>query len=171
MIHVYCGEGKGKTSAAMGLALRGINAGWKVVIVQFLKGSESGEIAVLKNLPNVTVLRGKQSSKFSFQMNEAELAAARVIHDENLAQALTLVEGGACNMLILDESLGALSKDLLDEETLRSLLVNRGDELEIVLTGRGVPPFVEDAADYITEMKCQRHPYEEGVAARKGVEF
>lgn len=181
MIHVYHGDGKGKTTAAMGLVLRAAAAGWRVVVVQFLKGRRSGEAAAMDGLPGVTVLRGKSSPKFSFQMDDEERAHAYKAHTENLRQARGLVEEGSCELLVLDEALGALAKGLLDEDEVRELLAcavsdgsdrSEGDgELELVVTGRGLPDFIEEAADYITEMKCVRHPYQRGIKARKGVEY
>ncbi len=171
MIHIYHGNGKGKTTAAMGLALRALGVGYRVVIVQFLKGGKSGEIEMLCQLPNVTILRGKNSTKFSFQMNEDEKKAATALHDDHLEQATAWIERGECDLLILDEILDALATGLLDEKRLRTLLANRPDEWELVFTGRNPPAFLRDAADYITEMRCEKHPYERGIAARKGIEF
>jgi len=171
MIHLYHGDGKGKTTAAMGLALRAAGSGLNVVIVQFLKGRESGEIELLDAMPDVTVLRGKNGCKFSAQMDPGERRAATAIHEENLQEALALAYSGACDMLILDEALGALSTGLLGVETVRGIVTNPPPGLELVLTGRKPPAFITDAADYITEMRCIRHPYTKGVAARRGIEW
>lgn len=171
MIHVYYGEGKGKTTAAVGLALRAAGNGLSVVLVQFLKGRVSGEITLLRQQPMVTVLRGKEGGKFSFQMDEQQRQAARSLHEANLAEALRLVQADACDLLVLDEALGALACGLLPEQPLRQLLEVPPPGLEIVLTGRPAPDFVLQQADYITEMKCRRHPYTQGVAARKGIEY
>lgn len=173
MIHIYHGEGKGKTSAAVGLALRALGAGWKVCVVQFLKGTVSGEIEILRTLPGVTVLRDHNLGKFSFQMTEEERAAARRAHDANLQQALELARQGDVQLLVLDEIFAALSTGLIDAGLVRrtaDLAAEQGTP-ELVLTGRNPPEFLLEQADYITEMKCQRHPYQKGVAARKGVEF
>lgn len=171
MIHLYHGDGKGKTTAAMGLALRAAGSGLNVVIVQFLKGRESGEINLLGAMPNVTVLRGKNSFKFSFQMDSGERQAAAEAHEENLQEALELAYSGACDVLILDEALGALSTGLLGAELVRGLVINPLPGLELILTGRKPPEFIMDAADYITEMRCIRHPYTKGVDARRGIEW
>ena len=126
LLHLYYGDGKGKTTAAMGLALRALGSGKKVVIVQFLKGGKSGEIPLLEQL-GATVYRGKAGQKFVFQMNDAEKAATRAL------------QGPAGQ--------------------------------ECVLTAHAAPQWMLDAADYVTEMKCIRHPYQKGIAARKGVEY
>ena len=102
LVHLYCGEGKGKTTAAMGLALRALGHGEAVVIVQFLKGGETGELAGLRKLGAV-ILRGKAGQKFAFQMNEAEKAETRALQTENLQKALAL----PCDLLILDEACAA----------------------------------------------------------------
>lgn len=171
MIHLYHGDGKGKTTAAMGLALRALGAGRRVTIVQFLKGSASGEIEMLQKLPGVAVLRGKNSDKFSFRMDAEERERARRAHNENLEAAMRRLQEGQCDFLVLDEALGALSAGLLEEETLRRLVDGLPGQAELVLTGRGPGAWLREAADYCTEMKCEKHPYQKGVAARKGVEF
>ena len=109
LVHLYCGEGKGKTTAAMGLALRALGHGEAVVIVQFLKGGETGELAGLRKLGAV-ILRGKAGQKFAFQMNEAEKAETRALQTENLQKALAL----PCDLLILDEACAACRLGLVD---------------------------------------------------------
>ena len=137
LLHLYYGDGKGKTTAAMGLALRALGSGKKVVIVQFLKGGKSGEIPLLEQL-GATVYRGKAGQKFVFQMNDAEKAATRALQDKDL---------------------------------LRRAVLQRPAGQECVLTAHAAPQWMLDAADYVTEMKCIRHPYQKGIAARKGVEY
>lgn len=171
MIHVYHGDGKGKTTAAMGLALRAAGCGHRVVIVQFLKGRDTGEISVLSGLEGVTVLRGKNSSKFSFQMSPEEKRAALEAHNGNLSAAAELVQRGDCQLLVLDEAIGALDCGLLDIALVTRLVEELPDGVELVLTGRNPSPYILSVADYITEMRCERHPFEKGVAARRGVEF
>lgn len=115
MIHVYHGDGKGKTTAAMGLALRMLAAGRRVVVVQFLKDGESGEARLLAEHFGVPVFAGKASDKFTWSMTSEELAATRELHDGNLASALAELEGAQEGLLVLDEALDALSKGLVDE--------------------------------------------------------
>jgi cob(I)alamin adenosyltransferase len=172
LTHVYYGMGKGKTSAALGLALRASGSGMKVVIVQFLKDTASGELAQLRLLPNVTVLRGKDPAKvFSFEMDDAERAVTRRIHDENLAKAITLVREGDCDVLILDEALDALELGLLDPGAFSELLCGKPPSLELVITGHSPIDWVMQAADYVTQMTKIKHPYDSGVMGRRGVEF
>lgn len=171
MIHAYYGTGKGKTTAAMGLVLRALGAGWSVVVVQFLKGGSSGEISLLETLPSVKVLRGKNSKKFSFQMTQQERILAREAHEENLAEARRLVAANEVDMLVLDEALGALEKGLLSESSIRALLDEKPQNMELIFTGRVLPDYIAEKADYLTEMVEKRHPYQRGVTSRKGVEF
>lgn len=195
MVHLYHGKGKGKTTAAMGLALRVIGHGGKVVIVQFLKDGKSGELAPLKSL-GAEVFSGKEGTKFFAGMNEAERAETRRINDENLRRALEI----ECDLLVLDEACAAVRLGMVDRKLLRAY-VESGDfeesgtmngidkacydesetgaakpkarfgKTEIVLTGRDPERWMLDAADYITEMRCDRHPFERGVGARAGVEY
>ena len=157
LLHLYYGDGKGKTTAAMGLALRALGSGKRVVIVQFLKGGQSGEIPLLEQL-GATVYRGKAGQKFVFQMNEAEKAATRA-----LAQP--------CDLLVLDEAGSAWELDMVDKDLLQQAVLHRPAGQECVLTAHAAPGWMLDAADYLTEMCCRRHPYQKGIAARKGVEY
>lgn len=166
LIHLYWGDGKGKTTAAMGLALRSLHAGRRVVIVQFLKGSETGEIALLRQLGAV-VFRGKAGQKFVFQMNEAEKTATREIQTQNLRSAMA--EAG--DLLILDEACAAWQLDMVDRDLLRQAVEQKPADQELILTGRNPADWMRDIADYQTEMHCWEHPYHQGIPARKGVEF
>ena len=166
LLHLYYGDGKGKTTAAMGLALRALGSGKKVVIVQFLKGGKSGEIPLLEQL-GTTVYRGKAGQKFVFQMNDAEKAATRDLQDRNLTVAMAQ----EADLLVLDEAGSAWELDMVDKDLLRRAVLQRPAGQECVLTAHAAPQGMLDAADYVTEMKCIRHPYQKGIAARKGVEY
>lgn len=166
LVHLYWGEGKGKTTAALGLALRALGHGRRVVLLQFLKGSETGELAGLRTL-GAQIIRGKAGQKFVFQMNEAEKAETRAGQTEMLRQALLLES----ELLILDEACAACRLGMVDEALLRQAVLQKPAEREVVLTGRDPMDWMRDAADYSTEMICRRHPYEKGIAAREGVEF
>ena len=166
LVHLYWGEGKGKTTAAMGLALRALGQGARVVIVQFLKGADTGEVPLLRRL-GAEIYRGKAGQKFVFQMDEAEKAAARAVQNANLAAALAR----PADLLILDEACAAWQLDMVDRALLERAVRERPAGQEVVLTGRAPAPWMEELADYSTEMRCCRHPYEKGVTARKGVEF
>ncbi len=165
-LHLYSGDGKGKTSAAMGLALRAMGAGKSVVIVQFLKSTPSGEIPLLEGL-GATVLRGQCSDKFVFQMTEEERRQNAHLQNELLQKALNL----PCDVLILDEGCAALSLSQVEESLMKSATLHRPQGREVVVTGRNPAQWLVDEADYHTEMVCHRHPYEKNCPARKGIEF
>ena len=166
LVHLYWGAGKGKTTAAMGLALRALGTGRRVAVVQFLKGRDSGEIPLLVGL-GAQVFRGKAGTKFSFQMTGAEKAETRALQTDHLRRALAL----DAELLVLDEACAAWQTDLIDRDLLRAAVLDRPEGREVVLTGREPPEWMREAADYVTEMRCHRHPFEQGVPARRGVEF
>lgn len=166
LLHLYWGEGKGKTTAAMGLALRALGAGLRVTVVQFLKSGTSSELKPLRRL-GAAVYGGKAGTKFVFQMSEEEKAATRALQDANLRAALE----APCDLLLLDEACAAWQLGMVDGALLRRAALERPAGREVVLTGRDPAPWMADAADYSTEMRCHKHPYQRGVPARKGVEF
>ena len=171
MIHVYCGDGKGKTTAAMGLALRMLAAGGRVVVVQFLKDGKSGEVRTLSSRLGVPVFSCAPTGKFTWEMTNEELAAVRKTHDKNLAAALDEVEASGARLLVLDEVLDALAMGLVDESVVTRVLDLGTGELEVVLTGRNPSEDIASHADYLTEMVCKKHPFEQGVPSREGVEY
>lgn len=168
LIHIYCGDGKGKTTCAFGLALRCAGDGYPVRIAQFLKGSETGEVIAMRQMPNVELLRAKQGTKFTFQMNDEEKAQARREHRALLEAAFAHTDG--LRMLVLDEIMAACSTGMIEEEALLGFLKHKPAELEVIMTGRNPSGQLLELADYITEMKKIRHPYDRGIAARRGIE-
>ena len=172
LVHIYYGGGKGKTTAALGLALRAAGSGKKIVIVQFLKDWLCGELESLSLIPNITVLRGKSSGGvFIHEMTEEQKVKTASIHNDNLKQALTLQSEGMCDLLILDEAIDALNLNVLDHSLMDELLDSKPYGLEIVITGHNPTPELLQRSDYITEMVKHKHPYDAGITARKGIEF
>ena len=172
LIHIYYGDGKGKTTAALGLALRASGCGKSVVVVQFLKDWKCGELDSLANLQGITVLRGKaQGSIFFHEMTDEEKLETRTIHDENLKKALDLQENGQCDILVLDEVIDAYNLGALDAVLFRELLNKKPEPLELILTGHSPDAQLLEHADYVTEMVKRKHPYDNGVTARRGIEF
>ncbi len=165
MLHLYWGNGKGKTTAAMGLALRALGHGRRVVIVQFLKDGTSGEIAPLRAAG--AAVYACPNAKFTWLMDEADKAAAREASTRALGQALA----EPFDLLVLDEACAALKSGILDEALLRRAVAFAKNGREVVLTGRDPAPWLQEDADYSTEMRAYRHPYADGVAAREGVEY
>ena len=182
MIHLYYGDGKGKTTAAVGLSVRALGNGWRVVFVQFLKNTPCGEVTALERL-GATVLRGKAGEHFFSKMTDAERRATREISDRNLERALSLCARAgqtAPLLLVLDEVCAACRYDLVDGAAVDSLVRSLRQSphtdaaqapVELVLTGREPPEHFFAAADYITEFRKERHPFDLGIRARKGVEF
>ena len=169
MMHIYYGDGKGKTTAAFGLALRSAGRGRRVVIAQFLKGEDSGERRSMEYVPHVLLLPLPEQIKFVFQMDVVERAECEEGCCRLLRDAVTLAEKDS--LVVLDEVLGALETGVLRLEDVIENLDALPEGCEVVLTGRNPPPALLERADYVTEMKLHRHPYEQGVPAREGIEY
>lgn len=166
LMHLYWGESKGKTTAAFGLALRMLGSGGKVTVVQFLKDGRSSELEPLRKL-GATVYSGQPGTGFFSQMSPEERQQVRARHDDLLRRALET----DCDMLVLDEACAACRLGMVDEELLRQAVLGRPAGREVVLTGRDPADWMQQAADYSTEMRCHKHPYQKGITARKGVEY
>lgn len=170
LIHIYCGDGKGKTTAAVGLAVRCAGRGNKVLLVQFLKSRDSGELYSLSKLPDIEVMRGKESKKFTFQMNEEEKHALLIEHNKMFEQVLAKIKNGGYSLLILDEVIGALNAKVFEMPKLIEFLRHKPEDLEVVLTGRNPAPELVEFADYVSEMRKVKHPMDKGIMAREGIE-
>lgn len=170
LIHIYCGDGKGKTTAAVGLAVRCAGRGNKVLLVQFLKSRDSGELYSLAKLPDIEVMRGKESKKFTFQMNEEEKHALLIEHNKMFEQVLEKIKNGGYSLLILDEVIGALNAKVFEMLKLIEFLRHKPENLEVVLTGRNPAPELVEIADYVSEMRKVKHPMDKGIMAREGIE-
>lgn len=171
MIHLYCGDGKGKTTAAMGLAMRSAGRGNRVVVAQFLKNADSGERAALSLLPSILLLDAPEIMKFVFQMTPGEKQAERERQTALFDAAVTLTSRERAGLLVLDEMCSAVSTGMVSLERVTEFLDHLPAGLEVVLTGRDPAPELERRADYITEMRKCKHPYDRGVAPRLGVEW
>ncbi|MBO4873353.1 MAG: cob(I)yrinic acid a,c-diamide adenosyltransferase [Lachnospiraceae bacterium] len=169
LIHIYCGDGKGKTTAAVGLAVRAAGAGKKVRFVQFLKNGNSAELAPLR-LIGIETRVSEKPHGFIWTMSEEEKARAAADYTNLLREAFANPDGPV-DLLILDEAVGAAGCGMIPEAELIRFLKERPEELEVVLTGRGPSEALQAQADYITEMKKLRHPFDQGIDARRGIEF
>lgn len=170
LIHLYCGDGKGKTTAAVGLAVRAAGAGQKVLFVQFLKDGSSSEIKTLRATDGIDVLVCEKPYGFIWTMSEEEFAAAARDFAALLRTALAR-SGEGYGLLVLDEAVSACNCGVIAERELLDFFAVRPEGLEVVLTGRDPSEALLAAADYVTEMKKLRHPYDEGRQARLGVEY
>ncbi len=171
LTHVYCGDGKGKTTAAIGLGVRACGSGKRVLLVQFLKGNTSGELAVLKQLAGFEVMPAPEHIKFTFQMTPRELEETALLCGSQFCKVVSEAHAGSCDMLILDEVFGAIHCNLLTNEMLTDFIKNKPPKLELVLTGRDPGPEVLALADYVSEIKKVKHPFDRDIPARKGIEF
>ena len=170
LVQIYYGDGKGKTTAAFGLAFRCAGWGRRVVIAQFLKSGASGEVKAAQRFPELTVLRTKEIHKFTFQMNEEEKAATARNCQDLFRQATALAVEQQARLLVRDEVIDA-SRGFLPMDELCAFLDNRPEGLEVVMTGHSLPQELADLADYITHVRKEKHPYDKGVMARKEIEF
>jgi len=169
LVQVYTGDGKGKTTAALGLALRAAGYGLRVHIVQFLKGWEHyGELAGVKLLPSVTL---RQFGRSGFVNPKRPLPQDYDLARAALADVRAAMLSGEVDIVILDEVNNALELGLLPVEAVLALLDERPANVELVLTGRGAPAAIRERADLVTEMQAVKHPYDSGLVARKGIEY
>lgn len=172
MIHIYCGDGKGKTTAGMGLCLRAAGAGKKVLIYQFLKDNASSERKILEHIPEVTLLKGPETMKFLFRMSLEEKEALKRTYDDVLEKIGRKLQAGelSAEVIFLDEILYAVDREMVDEAVVCHLL-EAGKDREWILTGRYEGGRLWEAADYISVLHKEKHPFDGGVAARKGIEY
>lgn len=167
-IQVYTGNGKGKTTAAFGLALRAAGAGMKVFIAQFVKGKAYSEIeAVRQYLPGITIRQYGRGCFIVKSPEEEDIRAAR----EGLDEVSKVIASGAYDLVVLDEATIAIWYKLFSVDELNGILDRKPDSTEIVITGRYAPIELTDRADLVTEMQEVRHYYTRGVEAREGIEY
>lgn len=171
-IQVYTGDGKGKTTAALGLAVRAVGRGLKVIMVQFFKGRDTGELETAKSLaPYFLIMRYGVSTKFLSQMNDEEKTALLADIEEGLVAIDTIMENRECDILIIDEAMSLIHSKFIDVDRICELMDKKPKNMELVLTGRRAPQAIVDRADLVTEMKPIKHYMDSGVMARKGIEF
>lgn len=172
LIQVYTGDGKGKTTAALGLGLRAVGYGYKVKMIQFLKGRDSGELFSTKKLNgDFEIYRFDKSKKFFWNMNESEKEELKKKISNAFDFIEETIEKNDCDILILDEVMGAISNKLVSIDRVLHILDIKPENMEIILTGRNVPEAILDRADLVSEMKMVKHPFEKGIPARKGIEY
>lgn len=171
MKHIYYGDGKGKTSAAIGLAVRAAGSKMKVLFVQFLKTEFSGERHILSHTENVTLTFCPLELKFTFDMDDKEKAQAAKIFKGIFDNAVTTALTEKYDMVVLDEVFEAINAHMLSESEVYEFITNAPSSMEIVMTGHNPPQKFMDCADYITEFKKIKHPYDRGITGRIGIEF
>ena len=166
-VHVYTGDGKGKTTAALGLALRAVGAGLKVYIGQFIKQGKFSELKALEKFSrNITVEQFGRKRFIGKKIDEQDRKAAQ----NGLKHVREIMRGGKYDLIILDEINIVLHYGLIDESDVIDMLKNRNKQTEIVLTGRNAGKSIIDCADLVTEMRKIKHYRDQGVTARLGIE-
>ena len=169
LIHLYYGDGKGKTTAASGLALRAIGKGFKVAFVQFMKGNESGETEALNKLDGVQVFKSEKNYGFFRLMPKEEQDELTQVHNRIMEEGFQFVKDGG--IIVFDEITHALNFGLVDEDKFRGLVIGRQENIEVIMTGRNPKGWLIEVSDYVTEMKKIKHPFDEGMGAREGIEL
>ncbi|MED5371304.1 MAG: cob(I)yrinic acid a,c-diamide adenosyltransferase [Myxococcota bacterium] len=168
VVIVHTGDGKGKSTAGFGVAIRAAGHGQQVAVVQFIKGTwKTGEQAALKRFPEITHVVSGEGFTWNTQDRAKDIAAA----ERGWAMAKEFIQGGAHDVVVLDELNIALRYDYLDADEVAQVLRNKPEHVSIVVTGRNAPQAVIDAADTVTEHTLVKHAFDAGIRARKGVEF
>lgn len=168
LIHIYYGDGKGKTTAAMGLAVRAAGRGMNVLVYQFMKDNDSGERSIIEQIDQITCMPGAAQIKFSFQMTKEEKAEQKHFCQEKLGEIQKRAD--QYDLVLLDEVICAVRVGFLGEQELINFLEKKPQYTEVVLTGNTPSEKLINMADYVTEMKKIKHPYEQGIRARTGIE-
>ena len=170
LVQIYTGNGKGKSTAAFGLAIRAVGHGFQVYIIQFMKGrNDSGELAGLKRLSPECQLEhfGGLGWVHKGERLEENIEQAK----KALARAQEIVLSGKWDIVILDEIINAVWFELIHEKDLLELIENKPSHVELVLTGRNASQLLIDRAHLVTEMVQKKHPFEQGIMSRQGIEF
>ena len=173
LIHIYCGDGKGKTTAAFGLALRALGRNFRVLPVQFCKDGTSGELEALRSSGlDFTFLEGFKPSG-SKREEDKNTCARFTSYDSDVQESFDRAVNISSNydMLILDELTWGIFHGAVSLESVLEFLDNKPEGLEVVITGRKPHKMLVERADYVSQIDCVKHPYEQGVPARKGIEL
>ena len=169
LVHVYTGNGKGKTTACLGLAFRASGRGLNVLMVQFLKPAKGyGEHIAAERIPNLTIIpMGADHMCGRDVTREEDMALTK----EGMRKAEEALTSGEYDLVILDEINNSMSFGLASPQDVIAMLERRAPNTEVVLSGRGVPQEIVDYADLVTEMRLIKHPFYRGIGARKGIEY
>lgn len=171
LVHIYTGNGKGKTTAAVGLGFRAWGRGMKVLMVQFLKGMESGELIAAEKLgPTFTINPGTSLKKFTWEMSDAELQEASLAQKKQFDFVLMEISSNQWDLIMLDEIMAAIHAEMISVDDVLKLIENKPEKLELVLTGRNAPEALIVKADYVSNIDEVKHPYSKGIHSRVGIE-
>ena len=170
LIHLYTGDGKGKTTTGMGLCVRAAGYGYKVLIYQFMKNNSTSERSAMKYIPGITFIDGLEQEKFSFLLTPEEKAQRRDFYNRQLQKVTQIARDEEYDVLFLDEAVYAVSAGLLDEDLLIGFLESRPDRLEVILTGQNPGQRLCEICDYHSRICKVKHPFDHDQPARKGIE-
>ncbi|MGN0275759.1 MAG: cob(I)yrinic acid a,c-diamide adenosyltransferase [Hominisplanchenecus sp.] len=170
LIHIYYGDGKGKTTTGMGLSIRAAGYGYRVLIYQFMKNNKTSERKILERVDNITLVDGLEQEKFSFQMTPEEKKERLAFYNAQFQKVTEKAVREGYDVLFLDETIYTISAGLLDEKPVLDFLKNKPDKLEVILTGNTPSEAMLDAADYVSCIKKMKHPFDEGQQSRMGIE-
>lgn len=171
LIHIYCGDGKGKTTAATGLAIRGAGYLMKVIFVQFMKDGSSNELKILNDIDNIDVKVCKKHLGFSWNMDDEKKKIAKEEYTKLFDEAAREAVEKEADMIIFDEIMSALSCKFVSEDKVLKFLNEKPEKLEVIMTGRNPSKELIDKADYVSEVKKIKHPFDNGVSSRIGIEY
>ena len=168
-VHIYCGDGKGKTTTGMGLCTRAAGYGYKVLIYQFMKNNRTSERKILEQVPNITFVDGLETEKFSFCMTEEEKEERRAYYLEQFRFITEKAENEGYQVLFMDELIYTIRAGLFEEKVLVDYLKRKPEHLEIILTGQNPGQELLKLADYVSEIRKMKHPYDRGLKSRMGI--
>lgn len=171
LIHIYCGDGKGKTSAATGLAVRAAGCGKQVLFARFLKNEESGELEILDRIPEIHVIHLERSFGFYRTLTEEEQAEVRQMYEALWQDIVRRAETDVYDVLVMDEFMAAYNYGLIGHDAAFAFLREKPERLEVVLTGRDPDEDLVELADYVSEIRKVKHPFDRGIRARRGIEY
>lgn len=171
LIHLYCGDGKGKTSIGIGMAIRCAGNDEKVLVAQFMKADTSSELKILKEIANITVLPNEKTFGFIWNMTMEEKHQAKNYFSDRLKKVIELATKENYRMVVLDEVVDAYNMEMINQEELLQFLKEKPEELEVVMTGRNPDENIISLSQYYSNIQKEKHPFDQGVKARKGIEF
>lgn len=172
LVQVYTGDGKGKTTAAIGQGIRAYGNGLKVYMIQFLKGGKTGELSTVEKLGDkFKIFRFEKPKDFTWNLNKEELEQLREEIRTGYNFILDVIKENKCDLLIIDEVMAVLSNNFLSVEEVLYIIDNKPKNMEIILTGRNAPKEIIEKSNLVTEMKCVKHYFNEGIPSREGIEY
>lgn len=169
-VHIYCGDGKGKTTTGMGLCVRAAGYGYKVLLYQFMKNNNTSERKILEHIPNITIVDGLDNEKFSFLMTPEDKRDHNFFYEKQFNKIIKMAQEEDYDVLFMDELIYTIGSGMFNEELLLDFLRTKPQKLEVILTGQGPSKKLIDAADYVSEIHKIKHPFDKGLPARKGIE-